>query len=126
MKKRNNKLKKRMHSTEHKQRRPFRLLGYLLFLIAVFALFDIFMTSQCSNCGCTLQSRLKSILSVSKKKHAKSVKPLFVTPTTTGPKPAREDDQDSSLDEKIPLFLDYPTPASSHNILSHKKIMTKF
>lgn len=106
-----------MQSAEPKQRRPFRLIGYLLFLIAAFALFDFLITNQCSICGCTRQSRLKSLLSNSKKKqHSKSVKPLFVPPTTTGSKPATEDDQESTLDEKIPLFLDYPTPAVPYKV----------
>ena len=100
-----------MHTTNQKKRNPYRFVGSLLFVIAVVALLDVFMTtSKCSSCGCTLHSRIKSLVTRSGKKYSKSINPIFVSPTTTGSKPATEDDQDSTFDEKIPLFLDYPTP----------------
>jgi len=103
-----------MHTTNHTQQSPYRFMGYLLLIIAVVALVGICIPNRCPTCGCTLQSRLKSFVTANnnKKKHAKSVNPIFVPPTTTGAQPSVDKNQDSGLDEKIPLFLDYPTPAA--------------
>lgn len=98
----------------YNDRPVWRTHKVVIFLILAFALGVLVGSLLSSQCLCSSNKEFQSAASLKKQDREKSRTPIFVSPTTIHPKSTKAgfQDQESGFGEKIPLYLDYPTPAT--------------